>query len=454
MRRIRLLRSTPFRLALAFGALFIGAFLITGLVAYQLMKADLTAQLDRSAEETWTVLAATDDGGDLEDLVGAVETYSRLSRPEDRIFLLLDPQGRRLAGNFSTAPASPGLTTLSARAAGLAGHGEYRVFSGDVGGNRLAVGLSFAETHQLERIAQMSFGWALAIVTLISIAGGALLASRVQRRLDSIADTMVEVSHGRLDARIPLTGNGDDIDAVSGQVNAALERLAALVESVKQVSTDIAHDLKTPLHRLKMTIDAAIESNDDGQSVTDELNEARAESDRINTTFDALLRIAQIESGSRKARFAAVDLRDVLAAIAEIYADVAEDDGRSLAVAVMPAAPQLIAGDRELLIQMFANLVENAIRHCPSGTRIGLSLGAHDGTVTATVSDDGPGIPASERENVFRRLYRLDKSRTTPGSGLGLSLVRAVAELHGATLTLEDNQPGLRVRMAFPKLPQ
>jgi signal transduction histidine kinase len=120
----------------------------------------------------------------------------------------------------------------------------------------------------------------------------------------------------------------------------------------------------------------------------------------------------------------------------------------------MPAAPQLIAGDRELLIQMFANLVENAIRHCPPGTRISLSLGAHDGTVTATVSDDGPGIPASERENVFRRLYRLDKSRTTPGSGLGLSLVRAVAELHGATLTLEDNQPGLRVRMAFPKLPQ
>jgi signal transduction histidine kinase len=450
MRPARLLHSTPFRLALAFGALFVGAFLATGLVAYHLMKTELATRLDRSVNETWAVLAATDEGGDLEDLVSVVDTYSKLTRPEDRIFLLSDPQGRLLAGNFEPITLPPGLSVLSAKAAGLPHHGSYRIFSGEIRGNHLTVGLSFAETYELERIALTSFAWALALVTLIAFAGGALLAARVQRRLDSIADTMVEVSHGKLDARIPLLGKGDDIDAVSAQVNAALERLAALVESVRQVSTDIAHDLKTPLHRLKMTIDAAIDNNDNRQPVAAELSEARAEGDRINATFDALLRIAQIESGSRKARFAPVDLRDVLSEIAEIYADVADDGGRSLELAEMPGMPQLIAGDRELLIQMFANLVENAIRHCPEGTRIGLWLGSRDGMIVAEVSDNGPGIPVSEREKVLRRLYRLDKSRTTPGIGLGLSLVRAIADLHSATLTLEDNEPGLRVSIAFP----
>lgn len=452
MRRVSLFRSTPFRLAVAFGSLFVLAFLCTGFIAYQIMKADLAAGLDNTARETWSVVAATYGEGDLEDLVGAVETYARLTKPEDRIFVLQDRAGKSLAGNFTVTSMPAGITTLPAGDLGVPGNASYRIVSGKVADNWLAVGVSLAETAHLEKIALTSFGWALGIIIAIAFAGSALLASRVQRRLDRIADTMVAVSNGRLDARIPLLGSGDDIDAVSSQINAALERLAALVEGMKQVSTDIAHDLKTPLNRLKLTIESAVNSDEKGAPVADELNEARAEVDRINETFDALLRIAQIEAGSRKARFAPVDLNEVVASIIEIYADVAEDDGKSLAIAEGHHKASPIAGDRELLVQMFANLVENAIRHSGPGTRIEIKVGNRGDKVVTEVSDNGPGIPPAERERVFQRLYRVEKSRTTPGSGLGLSLVRAIADLHGAELSLDDNRPGVTVRIAFPAM--
>lgn len=450
MRRVSLLRSTPLRLAATFGSLFVLAFLSTGFIAYQILKADLATGLDNTARETWSVVAATYGQGDLEDLVSVVETYARLTKTQDRIFLLLDRSGNTLAGNFNSASIPAGIATLRAGDLSLPGNLSYRLVSGAIGDNRLAVGVSLAETDRLETIALSSFVWALGLVIAIAFAGGTLLASRVQRRLDRIADTMIAVSNGRLDARIPLLGSGDDIDVVSSQINAALERLAALVEGMKQVSTDIAHDLKTPLNRLKLTIDSAVNSVETGVRVADQLSEARAEVERINETFDALLRIAQIEAGSRKARFAPVNLDEVVASIVEIYADVAEDDDKTLTVAgeYQPANP--ISGDRELLVQMFSNLVENAIRHCGPGTRIEIKFESWGDKLVTVVSDNGPGIPAAERDRVFQRLYRIEKSRTTFGSGLGLSLVRAIAELHSADLLLDDNQPGVRVRIAFP----
>ncbi len=298
----------------------------------------------------------------------------------------------------------------------------------------------------------MSFGWGTLIITGLAVAGGALLASRVQRRLDGIAATMVDVSHGRLDARIPLIGNGDDIDEVSAQVNAALDRLSSLVDGMKQVSANIAHDLKTPLNRLQMILEAAADKTAAGEAVSDDLADARAEGLQINETFDALLRIAQIEAGARKARFIDLDVNGVVEAIAEIYAEVAEDDGKSLSAKIFQGKECRIHGDWELLTQMFANLVENALRHCPPGTAIELSVTRQDDRILATVADDGPGIPAEERERVFQRLYRLDNSRSTPGSGLGLSLVRAIADLHGASIVLEDRHPGLAVVVSFPRV--
>jgi signal transduction histidine kinase len=450
MRRASLFRSTPFRLALTFALLFVLAFVLSGAIVYRMMSADLADRLDRSVEETYSVVAAIYADGDLEDLISTVDSHARLTTTRERLFSLADASGKHLAGNF-VVPAPPaGFSTLKEGAGGIPAETSYRVYSGSVGGNILTVALSFSETEELETIVLMGFGWATLLITGLAIAGGALLASRVQRRLDAIAATMVAVSHGNLDARIPLIGNGDDIDMVSSQVNGALDRLSALVDGMKQVSASIAHDLKTPLNRLQMILETASDKMATRQDASDDLAEARAESLQINGTFDALLRIAQIEAGARKARFAAVDLDRVMGDIAEIYDDVAEDDGKSLSISAAQGSGAQIHGDRELLTQLFANLVENSLRHCPPGTAIELSVTRRQDQVLASVSDNGPGIPADEREKVFRRLYRLDKSRTTPGNGLGLSLVRAIADLHGASIALEDCRPGLAVIISFP----
>ncbi|RVA57928.1 HAMP domain-containing protein [Mesorhizobium sp. M7A.F.Ca.US.001.01.1.1] len=446
----RLLRSTPFRLALTFAFLFVLAFVLSGAIVYQMMSADLAERLDDTIKETYAVVAATYAENDLKELVETVGSHSLRSLKKEQLFSLTDATGNRLAGNFTAAGLPDGFSMFDTEMPGVPPGAEYRAYSGPVGGNTLTVAFSLSETEELERIVLMSFGWGTLIITGLAVAGGALLASRVQRRLDGIAATMVDVSHGRLDTRIPLTGKGDDIDIVSSQVNAALDRLSALVEGMKQVSANIAHDLKTPLNRLQMILDTASEKNLSGRKIAAELAEAHAESLQINETFDALLRIAQIEAGARRARFTDVDLGEVLQTIAEIYADVAEDDGKSLSLAQPQETTDRIHGDRELLTQMFANLVENALRHCPSGTTMKLSVARQGERVVAGVADNGPGIPAEEREKVFQRLYRLDHSRSTSGSGLGLSLVRAIADLHGASITLEDCRPGLAVVVSFP----
>ncbi|ODT15160.1 MAG: two-component sensor histidine kinase [Mesorhizobium sp. SCN 65-12] len=448
--RLSLLRSTPFRLALTFAFLFVLAFVLSGAIVYQLMSADLADRLDETIMETYKVVAQTYAGHDLEDLVSTVDAHAKLSGRKEQLFSLTGPDGRHLAGNFTAAGLPEGFSMFGGAVPGIPHGVAYRAYSGPVGGNNLTVAFSLSETEELETILMMSFGWGTLIITGLAVAGGAVLASRVQRRLDGIAATMVDVSHGRLGARIPLIGNGDDIDSVSRQINGALDRLSALVEGMKQVSTDIAHDLKTPLNRLQMILDAAARKTASGQDISEDLVEARLESLQINETFDALLRIAQIEAGARKARFTDLQLGELVEMIAEIYTDVAEDDGKSLSATVAPGADGWIHGDRELLTQLFANLVENAMRHCPRGTAIALSVTRRTGHILAEVSDNGPGIPAEERDKVFQRLYRLDDSRSTPGSGLGLSLVRAIADLHGASIGLEDRHPGLAVIVSFP----
>ena len=448
--RSSLLRSTPFRLALTFAFLFLLAFILSGAIVYQLMSASLARQLDQSIKETYSLIASTRAESDEEDLVSTVKDHAQFSQDKDQIFSLTDKDGNRLAGDFTASGLPDGFSMFTASLPGVPPDTEYRAYSGTVGDNRLTVAFSLSETGDLERIVLMSFGWATLVITVLAIGGGAVLASRVQRRLDGIASTMVDVSHGRLDARIPLIGSGDDIDAVSAQVNAALDRLSALVDGMREVSANIAHDLKTPLNRLQMILESAADKTASGEDVSTELTDARVESQQINSTFDALLRIAQIEAGARKARFVDLDVGPIVETIGDVYADVAEDDGKSLSTTMLPDTKWYIHGDRDLLMQMLANLVENALRHCPPGTEIELSVTRRGSHILIHVRDNGPGIPAEGREKVFRRLYRLDASRTTPGSGLGLSLVKAVADLHGAAIALEDRNPGLAVTVSFP----
>jgi signal transduction histidine kinase len=325
---------------------------------------------------------------------------------------------------------------------------EYRVLTGTLGGYRLSVGTSLRNVNDVADIVVVALAWAIAGFALVVGIIGLLAASSGQRRLDSIATTMGLVARGDLKARIPLSGRGDDIDELVGSVNAALDRLAALVEGMRQVSTDIAHELKTPLNRLSIAVANATEAAGEASELSPLLDEAQNEIRQVISIFDAMLRIAQIEAGARRARFGPVQLGNILENVAEAYGPVAADNGQRLTLAINDTLG-CVDGDKDLLTQAIANLLENALRHCPQGTLITLEGRIESGHPTVTVADTGPGIPDADKPRVFDRLYRVEKSRTTQGNGLGLSLVKAVADLHNATIALADNYPGLIVKIVF-----
>lgn len=446
-----LYRSTPFRLMALLSIVFLVFLGLAGFIAFGLIRTELDARLQQQLEQTFSIIAQSYGENDLTDLVDLVASNAAANPALERIFLLRGPTGEVLGGNITRTPVATGWSVASAAQLGLtADDAMYRIYSGPVGDNTLFVGASFAETDAIGSIVLNSLGLAGVFFVILVIMAAILIATRGQRRMDRIANTMALIGRGELAARIPVQRNRDDLDDLSTQINHALERLAGLVEAMRQVSVDIAHDLKTPLNRLSFTVQNAIESEEAGQSVATLLQQAQDEARQINTTFEALLRIAQIESGARRARFKEVAVGPILQTLFEAYADVAEENGQTLTMDVEPLPD--ILGDKDLLTQLFANLIENAIRHCPPETTIAMSANKHgDHAFAVSVCDNGSGIPDAERDKVFQRLYRLDKSRSTPGHGLGLSLVKAIAELHGATVMLADNRPGLCVRVKFPQ---
>jgi signal transduction histidine kinase len=316
----------------------------------------------------------------------------------------------------------------------------------------LLVGGSDREIREVRRILLHGLGWGLATTMLLAIGSAAYLARRAQQKIDVFATTLSKVSRGEISERVPVTDSDDDLDHVAAQINATLAHLQKLIENVNQASSDIAHDLKKPIGRLRRRLELALRSADDSKAFRAQVEESLGELDSIVETFEALLRITQIEAGARRARFSYLDLGSVLADVADIYEPVVEESGGRLVSTVKVGVNAQITGDRELLTQLFANLIENALRHSPKGTLIDVDLKRRGDRHVAVVADNGPGIPTNERENVFRRLYRLERERTTPGSGLGLSLVAAIADLHGATIELLDNGPGLRVEVSFPRV--
>lgn len=297
----RIWRSTPFRLALAFAGLFLASFMVSGYFAYAMIRAELTHRLDRLVDDTWKAIAASYSPSDSEDLLESVEAFARISDPRDRVFLLLDPAGNRVAGNSPAdafvLPAKPGPFGFRFK------DHRYRARSGPAGPDRLVVAFSTAETEDVEDIARKSLAFMFFLVVVIALAGGYFLTRQLRKRLDEIAATMNRVSAGKFEARIPVRDRIDDIDAVSRQVNQAIERIGGLMEGLKQISYDIAHDLKTPLNRLRLAVEEALYAAENGLADADSLHEAVAECGRITDTFDALLRIAQIEAGARREGF-------------------------------------------------------------------------------------------------------------------------------------------------------
>jgi signal transduction histidine kinase len=282
---------------------------------------------------------------------------------------------------------------------------------------------------------------------LLALAGGAVLSWTFQRRLGRVAAVCHEIMTGKLSLRVPARVSGDEIDLLATSVNSMLDRIVGLMDALRQVSTDVAHDLRTPLARLRQGLEATkFKARTTGEYAA-AVDKAIGEADTILETFTALLRIAELEAGTRRSAFKSVDLSHLFETVADAYTPPAEENGQHIVAKIDPGI--VVTGDSNLLTQMIANLVANALRHGPRGTTVKIGLDSNGDHPAAVIADDGPGIPDKDRARVFQRFVRLESSRTTPGSGLGLSLCAAIAELHGVRLELKDNHPGLRCELTF-----
>ena len=444
----RFRRSTAARIAVSFLTMFVILFVAAALATYLLARKELLEHAEDLVEGDAASIARSYTPDRRQAWIDDVARLSRLRDPERMVLFLQDADGTRLAGNIDRLSARKGLfddELPQIERSEPEDRFGYRLFGRPVGEMLLITGRDLQQEAELIESIMVAFGWSLLVAIVLALIGGLILSGLIQRRLDAVSDTMDRVADGELTARIPLVGGGDDLDRLSGEVNIALDRLLVLIDGIRQISTDIAHDLKTPLNRLLVSVEEAREKVAQGKPIERELDEVQEEGRHLNRTFDALLRVAQIEAGARRSRFALVDLVDVVANVADAYTEVAVDAGMRLEIDALEATT--VTGDRDLLTQLLVNLIENALRHCAEGTTIQVTV---NGDRRLIVADDGPGVPADEIGKITRRLYRVEKSRTTLGSGLGLALVKAIAELHGAALSLSDNDPGLRVEVAFP----
>jgi signal transduction histidine kinase len=452
--RHNLLHSTSFRLLAWYIAIFGASVAILLTIVYWITMVALDQQLSSSVEREVDVLVELNRGRGLAPVARAIGLRMADLRPPRRYYLLQDAKGERIAGNLPPMEPSEGEVVLPVSFLYPERPAKRDVDTYPVtaygrtlpGGEFLLVGENRYRAEKTGEAILSSIAWGAAITILLAAAGGIVLGSRFLRRIEEINRTTRSIIDGNLAKRVPASGGGDEMDRLAVNLNAMLDRIQALMEGVKRVSDDIAHDLRTPLSRLRYRLEAARgRGGAEGDAV---IEQSIAELDAILETFSALLRISQIESGARRAAFSEVSLERIAATVSEAYAPVAEDHGQRLKTAVSGVAP--ILGDKELLTQLVANLIENSIRHSPGGAEITVGLSQEHGTPVLFVADTGPGIPAPERDKVFRRFYRLESSRTTAGNGLGLALVKVVADLHNASIELSDNGPGLRVAIRFP----
>ena len=449
MRPAELGRSAFFRFALALTLTFLAAYLVAGIIAFRAINSDLHNRVVRAVELSVERYEDTFLQAGVEGLISSAESRARLVDADDEFIWLGSRDGATVVGRQS--PVVTSLTTgeVTGAALGTDPDDKYWVVVRDFGELRLVTGQSFEESEAIGRRVLGAFGGATALIILLAGTSATLLARRAQRRLDRISSTLADFALGNMSSRVPRSGSDDDLDRLASRINDALGQLETTVDGIRQVSTDIAHDLRTPISRLGILMEEMLADTQGHPVLQERLETVAVELKQITAIFDSLLRIAQIEAGARKSRFRAVALPEIAISLHEAYLPVAEENDQQLCCNIATSAAAAILGDHDLLTQLFANLVENAIRHCPPGAEILLEVGSGADGVWMSVSDDGPGIPPGEFANITKRFYRLEKARHTAGSGLGLALVKAIADLHGASLQLEDNHPGLIVRLVF-----
>ncbi|WP_200382937.1 ATP-binding protein [Thiococcus pfennigii] len=453
MRPARLFHSFAFRIAVLHAALSVGSVVVLLGFFYWATAGYIDRETDATIEAEVQGLS---EQYRLRGLVGlAAVIAERSAEAGDGIYLLTDALGAPLVGNLDDWPEAAGdrVGWVGFRIAAPGGRdreatpARARVFVLPRG-LRLLVGRDVGDLEATRALILGALAWGLGITVALALGGGLMMSRRIVRRLEAINDTSREIMEGDLARRIPRDGSGDDFDQLAANLNRMLTRIEELMSAVRQVSDDIAHDMRTPLTRLRNRLEEARAAAGDPAHRAEVIEQAVADVDGLLATFNALLRIARIEAGQSRGVSGPVDLSALLEDLGELYEPVAGERGLTLSVLPLPGVR--VPGDRDLLFQALANLVDNAVKYASPGASIDLRLRLEEGTAMVIVADTGPGIPAALREKVFRRFFRADDSRATPGSGLGLSLVRAIAHLHGGRVTLEDNLPGLRVLFCLP----
>lgn len=449
MARASITRSTSIRIAALYITIFLLSLLGANITSYNMISAYLYERLNSSVRERFQEISVAYEARGLSGATAMIASHGLTLTAEHSVYTLLSKDGGVLAGKTGFADVPLGFSTRTPTY-----HNEslanYRLFREELGdGYDLVAGLSYDDTDRLRKIALFSFGYATAIVLALGLGSGAVLAFRTRRRIAALSDTMKAFGAGELATRLPVSPRNDDIDTLACEINSTLVQLESSIAAMKQVTTDIAHDLKTPIGRLLLLLEAALDSPDQASAET-HIATAMDEVTQIANTFEALLRISHISSGARTSRFVSLDPYEIIKDICEIYQPIAEDAGRSIHLEPEDRASRFaISADRDLLRQMCVNLVVNAIRHTHEGASIRLGVKYSQGSCSILIADTGPGIPAEERHKVFKRFYQLEKSRTTEGTGLGLSLVKAISDFHEASISLTDNAPGLVVEIKF-----
>lgn len=455
----RLLRTTAFKLSLAFLLIFvIGGGLIAARVGF-----GMKSLLD---EQTRAVLDAEVQGlfeqfrtGQVAALHRAIERRSR--EPGASIYLLVTAGGVRLAGNVEILNvddlAKPGLRDVDYRALDGEGarrrHALARVVHVRGGELRLLVGRDLEERERLRRVTGRALMSSLLWMACVAVLAGAFFAWRIIRRVDAMNAAALRVTEGDLDSRLPTRGKQDEFDRLAESVNAMVERIATLLRGMREVSDNVAHDLRTPLTRIRNRAEAALRAHDaDASSSREALEKIIVEADALISVFEALLTIARAEAGANIDVSAPFDVTTSMQDVFDLYEPAAELRGATLEAEIEPGLVAL--GHRELVCRAVGNLIDNALKHGATSvgpSRIVVAARAQGAVVEIVVSDNGEGVPAQDRTRVIERFVRLEKARSAPGSGLGLALVAAVARLHRSSLTLEDAAPGLRATLRLTR---
>lgn len=454
----RLFRTTAVRLAAVYALLFGAA--VVGLFAFLYWR-------------TLTLVDAETDAAIASEIAGLNEQYRQrglvglmrivteraAAQPEGvgggNVYLLTRPDFTPLAGNLHRWPESvrqtPAGYVFHLARDEQSGPASVRARAFILGGDfKLLVGRDLRQRDILRRLIAETLGWGLAATIGIGILVAVIVGRRLLKRVEAINETGQRIVRGEMKERMTLTGSGDEFDRLAENLNAMLDQIERLMIGMREVTDNIAHDLRGPLTRLKARLELVLLGKSDPASYRAEIEGAIAETDRLLATFNALLSIAEAESGALHQTMQPVDLAELARDVAELYAPAVEEKGLTLQTQTQPCPP--VTGSRQLLFQALTNLLENAMKYTPSGGRVVVGagpVGAGPGAALS-VADSGPGVPAELRGKVLERYVRLDQARSTPGSGLGLSLVAAVAKLHGARLEMGDNNPGLIVTLAFP----